>query len=90
MQSGSQLHTPSPASYLVSVHLLFPGEAGVSQAEQEAVVSRLIPWLLEAVYIIGADQSAGAPETPQRPLSYQDSGQQQHVQVSITSQCVSK
>lgn len=73
------------ASYLVSVHLLFPGEAGISQAEQEAVVSRLILGLLETVYISGADQSAGATETPQRPLSHQDSGQQQRVQVGITA-----
>lgn len=35
------------------------------------------------MYISGADQSASAPETPQRPLSYQDSGQQQRVQVRV-------
>ena len=69
------------SSHLVSVHLLFPGEAGVSQAEQEAVVSRFIPGLPEAVHVSGADPSAGASETPQRPLSHENSGQQQRVQV---------
>lgn len=80
---STPVSTTTPSSYLASVHLLFPGEAGVSQAEQEDVVSRLISGLPEAVHISGANQSAGAPETPQRPLSHQNSGQQQRVQVGI-------
>ncbi len=80
---STPVSTTMPSSNLASVHLLFPGEAGVSQAEQEDVVSRLIPGLPEAVYISGANQSTGAPETPQRPLSHQNSGQQQRVQVGI-------
>lgn len=60
-----------------------PGEAGVSQAQQEGLVSGPLPGLPQAVHIGGADQSAGAPETPQRPLSHQNSGQQQRVQVGI-------
>ena len=67
----------------VSVRLLFPGEAGLSQAEQEDVVSGFIPRLPEAVYVSGADQSAGATETPQRPLPHQNQRQQQRVQVGI-------
>lgn len=63
------------------VHLLLTGEAGVSQEEPEDVVSGLIPGLPEAVYICGTDQSLGAPETPQRPLSHQNPGQQPRVQV---------
>lgn len=63
------------------VHLLLTGEAGVSQEEPEDIVSGLIPGLPEAVYICGTDQSLGAPETPQRPLSHQNSGQQPRVQV---------
>jgi len=66
----------TPSSYLVCFCLLFLGEAGLSQAQQEAFVSRLIPGLSEAVYISGADKGAGTPETPQRPLSHQNSGQQ--------------
>lgn len=63
------------------VHLLLTGEAGISQEEPEDLVSGFIPGLPEAVYIRGTDQSTGAPETPQRPLPHQNSGQQPRVQV---------
>lgn len=65
------------------VHLLSTGEAGISQKESEDALSRLIPGLPEAVYICGTDQSTGSPETPQHPLSYQNSGQQPRVQVRL-------
>lgn len=61
--------------------LLFPGEVGLSQAQQEALVSGFVPGLPEALYVSGADQGAGAAETAQRSLSHQDTGQRQRVQV---------
>lgn len=70
-----------PSTY--SLPLLSTGEAGVSQAESEHVASRFVPGLPEAVYVCGTDQSAGTPETPQRPLSRQNSRQQSCVKVRI-------
>lgn len=61
------------------------GEVGLPQTKQESIISRLILGLPETVYVRGADQSAGAPETPECALPQQDSGQQPRVKVSITN-----
>lgn len=63
--------TPTPSLLKpppLLMHVL--GEAGLPQTQQEAAVPRPVPGLPEAVHLSGPDQSPGASETPQRPVSH--------------------
>lgn len=90
-------HSPSPAGLAVLLHQhephcedlfspavpLFPGQAGLSPAEQPCPLPRPLPGLFEAEQCRGSDPSAGARAAPQHPVPCQDSLQPQHLQVGF-------